>query len=754
MHKPNESVPAAIFVVLVALALAAPKALAQAGAPAEAPAPAPETKPAKAPAVAVDAKLTDKWENLLHYIILARADLAEAYAKAIIDSKPDLKELYYLSVETKDSAKILARASNMKNLAPLVDRISKMIDDGAKAVRTDPQEITRWIGLLSGGPGQFLSASERLVYAGEYGVPLLINALTDQKLTALARERIVVVLPRLGKEAVRPLCEALLGVRDPAVQEIICQALGKIGYRHAAPYLKELAETPGLLARTREAAEQALAATAGQAMKKPAAELYYDNAVKYYRNDDSVGSDSRYNTANVWYWEERLGVTCKVVPVAIFDEIYAMRSARAALRLDPRFDPAVTVWLAADMRKDAAGAKDPTHPSDEPSAEFYALAASAKNLQRVLEVAMKDGDTAVVVRAIAALAKTAGAENLVAPVEGGDNPLAAALTYPSRQVRYMAGETLALARPQKPFAGSHLVVPVLVEALRQTGVPMVVLADAAPEHRNTVKDLLRGAKVGVTDGATLGASLRAARAAGGVDLVVLASNLTSPKVGECLAMLRGDAVLGQVPVIIVAATADASVARDLARQDRLVVVLSEDKLDAAGVAAAVKEAASKATGEPLPAAKPGKDGDEAAAWAIRAANVLGMLAETRNPVYDLLDAIKSLIAATRDPRDAVRVAAGEALAEFKDAAAQQAIAELAGDANAPEPVRLSGYAALSKSIRQFGNMLSEKQAAAIVSITMSKGSLKIRDGAAQALGAMALPSEKIKDLILKSKQSE
>ena len=54
---------------------------------------------------------------------------------------------------------------------------------------------------------------------------------------------------RLGKEAVRPLVEALAAT-DPSLREVICRALGRIGYAHAAPYLKELAERKQLLGRT------------------------------------------------------------------------------------------------------------------------------------------------------------------------------------------------------------------------------------------------------------------------------------------------------------------------------------------------------------------------------------------------------------------------------------------------------------------------------------------------------------------------
>jgi CheY-like chemotaxis protein len=409
----------------------------------------------------------------------------------------------------------------------------------------------------------------------------------------------------------------------------------------------------------------------------------------------------------------------------------------------------VTLWLAANLREETvlpAGQTDPTHPAGEPSADFYALASSAKNLQAVLERAISEQDTAVVMRAISALARTAGAENLVAAVEGGAQPLVAALTYPSRQVRFMAAEALVLARPQKPFPGWHLVVPVLIEALRGTGVPVAVLADPDQEHRNKVKDLLRAAGLEVVDGPAFGPALQGARSGAGVDLVVLSSNLSGPDAAGAVGMLRREGAISRVPVILVGRAAQMTAVRDLAKSDPLSQVLAEEQLNAGEVASAVKAAFAKAAGS-QPTSAPGGE-VQSEDWAIRAADALHGLAERRNPVFDLTDATRSLIAATKDKRDRVRLAAAAALSQFRAGAAQQAIADLAGDDAAGENVRVEAYVSLSESVRLFGNQLTEKQTKAIVDTVMGKGSQAIRDAAAQALGALALPAEKIKELIL------
>ena len=120
-------------------------------------------------------KMPDLWDNFLHYILLARPDLAKSYGQAIIDAKPDPRNLYNLSVKDEKgrdaSSLILARGRALKDLKPVVDQITTLIDTGALAVRTDPAEIARWIKMLGGTPRQFLEATSRLVDAGEYGSP-------------------------------------------------------------------------------------------------------------------------------------------------------------------------------------------------------------------------------------------------------------------------------------------------------------------------------------------------------------------------------------------------------------------------------------------------------------------------------------------------------------------------------------------------------------------------------------------------------
>jgi CheY-like chemotaxis protein len=445
----------------------------------------------------------------------------------------------------------------------------------------------------------------------------------------------------------------------------------------------------------------------------------------------------------VWYWQEDLGLTYKEVPSAIFLDVYAMRSARQALEADPNYSPAVSLWLAADLRKESrlmSESADPTLVPGQQSAEAYAKAAGAKYAQEVLVRALRDGDAAVAMGAIKALAGTAGAKNLVMPAAGGVSPLVSALSFPDKRVRFMAAEALAGARPLEKFAGDETVVTVLIDALRQTGKATVMLVEANADSRNKYKEMIRQMGFDVVDGPALSAAVQAMRQSPGADLVVLGSDITGPGPGEALALLRAEGTTAALPVLFISQEADLASMRILARGDKLVSIIAASDLDLPKLQAALKAAAAKGAGNTV------MNEAEATGWALKAAQLVRLLGLTRTPVFDLTRCERALAAGLSDKREGQRVACAQALAVLSSGTAQQAIADLARS-DAPAAVKIAAYQAASESVRLIGNQLTEGQSMAIVKVVMSEASPEIRSAASELLGAMNLPSEQIKVLI-------
>ena len=677
------------------------------------------------------------WEDFLHYLKVARPDLAASFGQAILASGVEPKEVYLLSVNTTGASTALARGEGLPGMADIVTRIRQMIEKGHEALRQDPKEIAGSIELLGGTVRGFEMGARRLVESGEYALPQLIQKLRDPATPLTLRERITEALPRLGKDAVRPLSVALQA-DDPALVEVLATAIGRIEYAHAAGRLKELAEKEGVLPRTKQAAETALVACAGkEILGKTVAAIFYDQAVNYYYQKESVAPDVRYPMANVWYWDAAAGLTYKVVPRAILCDVYAMRMCRLALAHDENFYPAVSLWIAANLKRQAdmpEGATDPTYGAETPSAEFFALASSAKYLQDVLARGLTDRNSAVARGAIVALAQTAGAKNLVQPVAGGAQPLVEALSYADRHVRFLAAVSLANSLPDTRFTGCELVVPQLVQAIRQTGQKRAVVIVEDEALRNSLKDSIRAAGYDVIDNPDPAAAVAEAHKAIGVDVVVLAA---SPDPVRVIGTIRHDPFLATLPVVAAAKTEGL---RALIGTDKKIVQI-DSAADAAAVAAALKDAAALASGAEMTP-------DEAGEWAVRAAQSIEYLGVTSNKVFDVSIAVGALAAATQDPREPVRLAASRALAVIEKAEAQRAVAAVAvADGNA-ENVRIAAFGDLCASLRRYGNQLTDELAQQVLNVVKDEGSPELLNAAAQALGAMNLPSDKIKSLIL------
>jgi hypothetical protein len=471
-------------------------------------------------------------------------------------------------------------------------------------------------------------------------------------------------------------------------------------------------------------------------MKKGAAELFHQQALAYYYQNDSIRPDPRSDNALVWYWQEGLGLTFKKVPRPILCDVYAMRMARLALQHDPKHYPAVSLWLAAYIKREMnlpAGATDPIQGAEQLPSRFYALASGAKYLQDVLGRALKDKHSAMAAKVIELLVQTSGARSLAQPVTGGAQPLVDALGYPDRNVRFLAAEALARALPDRKFAGEALVVPALIDALRQTGAKTAVLIAGDDKQRKLLADLVRAAGVEVKDHPDLASALTVARESAGVDVFVLG---LVPDPAEVAATIRRDVSFSGVPILV---GGSSERLRAMMEKDGRIVATDADPKPEA-LKAAVDEAIQRGAGTPLTS-------EQAAAWAIRSAEALRMLGLTGNAVLDPAPARSSLVACLAHSDANVQTAAARALAVQRASEAQQAIAGLALKADAPEPVRVAAFDAATESSRRFGAQVTEEQVRGLVDVVTGKGSEPIRTAAAKLLGALSLPSEKIKDLI-------
>ena len=691
-----------------------------------------------AAAQAPNAQVAEMWSGLVHAIRVGRAEMALGYAQGILNSGASSRDVYLLATQTDGWQGLLSRGAKLEGLAEPIGKIREMIEQGFEGERSDPKQITTAIDMLTQGVRSYELGAKRLEVSGEYAMPQLVARLMDPATTPVLRERIINVLPRMGNAAVRPL-SAALETDDTNLQVIFANALGQIGYAHSAPALKALTIDANAGDKARQAAQKALVAVAGQvALEKSLAEVAYEQAQRYYDGYDSLLPDSRYETANVWYWRPGLGLDYRPVPRVIFNDIYAMRLAKMALKSDPKFYPALSLWVAADLRKEAlqpAGTTDPTMAQDQPTAEFYALASSASALQDVLARALKDNTPAVALGAIKALANTAGAKNLAKAGAGGLSPLVKALESPDRHVRFLAAVTLANALPDAPFEGSDMVVSTLSDALRQTGQKTAMII-ASDENANVIRDTLAGAGYNVLQEADVDKAIATGRASAGVDLVVVS---LQPSPAGVVSTLRATPQFAITPVII---AADSQKYVKLAEADKQIVLA--DGPTAEGITAAAQRAERCSIGAPMTQ-------EAAIDWAIRAAQSIELLGLTNNCAFEIGRTIPALCANLSSSNTDIRLSAAKALSTLPQDQAQQSLAAFALDGQVEQKIRVEAFGNLSRSLRKIGNKLTREQSQAVLElVTNPQTPSELRNAAAQSLGAMDLPSELTSDLIVKT----
>ena len=148
------------------------------------------------------------------------------------------------------------------------------------------------------------------------------------------------------------------------------------------------------------------------------------------------------------------------------------------------------------------------------------------------------------------------------------------------------------------------------------------------------------------------------------------------------------------------------------------------------------------------------DGSMADSYAVRSAEVMLKVAQARNTIIDLNQASQALKDATSDSREEIQVLAGQILAYFDTADAQKWIADMGLNEKNDMNVRIEAFKSLALSAKINANQLDDDTIDAIYSIISSEDAdPQLRVVAASAFGALNLPSDKVKRLLLDQAKS-
>jgi len=727
------------------------------------PAPPVGAQPADAPpTVAADASLESLFTDFLHYARLGRFTMADAFAKALLEHADlDPVKLLELSQSERKSVATLQIIVENSTIGERAARVLELIQEGEFQRRQNPELIRANVEKLGGNPQQEYYALRHLADSGEYAVPFMLDVLLDPARADL-KPRVVRALPKIGKAAVNPLVMALaLDDHEEDARLHVIHALGEIGYPHAIPYLRALAEDTDRPEETRQAARDAIVridSIRGRTFEGTSSALFQQLAERYYNEVDSVRSDPRLAKANVWYWDasEAPGmVRATVVPERLFGPIMAMRCSEEALLLQQDRRDSIALWLASNIRRESrlgldveSGNPDempvevdPTRPDAFPRALYFSQAAGPRYAHMVLDRAVRDGDAAVALGAIEALRITAGESSLVG-MEDHKQPLVRALQFPNLIVRTRAGLALGAALPKSPFAGAEHVVPILANALTQTGKTQVLVVDADTGNLNRVMEALRSKGHVVIGETGFYRGMNRARVEfQSVSAIMISSDIADPDLPTAIRALRGEFRFSQTPVLILDKPEQGLMGEELASLDRGV-----DHLDAAADGDAIE---ARRTSLAQRSGQGRLDPTLALSMALQSAQTLREIAEDGRTMFDFAEAEPHLIAALSAPDEALQTAAASVLALARTETAQRSIAYVAFDSANTRTLRVAAFGSLAESAKNNGNLLEDGQIAELVGIARDDSDLVIRTAASEAIGAVNLESNRASDIIRK-----
>lgn len=671
-----------------------------------------------------------------HYVLIRNDELARANARALLDQMSEPIEFVALieesGRETERFEDAIRRAMVVPALEDVAGELFQMFEQGKLDRARDPNEIAKNIQLLTQNPRARLLAKDRLRAAGEYAAPQLLQVLVARSDPALETEAQRILID-LGADAVAPLTAALPEV-DGVTQERLALVLGQIRSRAALPYLAMLRENAKseAAAQAARSAMNRITSNAGSLASIPA--LFLDLAEAYYAEQTSLTRFPDEEHQLLWSYDPSVGLFPTAVRTPIFHETRAMQLSERALKMNNALDDAAALWIAANFSREIdspEGYQSPVYDRDR-DAKYYAVAAGARLSLMVLRRALDASDTPLARRALEALRLTAGGASVT---QAG--PLTDALVYPDRRVQFEAALALASARPTSAFPGAERVVPLLASAVRNAGERFAVVVSQTPEERQRLDELL--SSMGYTvlaPASSLEGAASAVADAPGVDLIV--TSLGPMGTRQAIAETQNAPKLRTAPLVALLAGVEHIQLRfSFSERDRVAVLRSG--ISDAQFALAVEEISERALG-------PAVSEQEAYEYASAALDALRDLAVGGGTVLAPLDASRSLVVALEEMEDAeLRFEIADVLSNLNSRTVQQSLMDAALDESGDLRVDMLGLVA--RSAKRFGNMLEQRQVAALGRLA-SEGRDDEATAAAALLGALNLADQGLASLIL------
>ncbi|MBI3409046.1 MAG: hypothetical protein HY040_11920 [Planctomycetes bacterium] len=688
-------------------------------------------------------KTHEFWAAMKFEIELGKFDLAALHLKQLLAQEPAEatdKDLFRLE-EVEGLAPFL-RLQNIrkwsdfkpfqeeteKNVQSLLDRLTAAVEKHLG----DPQRISKFIKSLNAAtPEERAFAFAQLNRSKERATPYLVEALRLNVGKPL-HDKIIDAMTKLDPDIVPPFLEVLKArdakdAQDTDLRATLIKIARKRGDKRVIPYLWHLSSASIYPPEIRSLAAKTLAEfletpvdklPSAKATLADMAEGYYQHKVRFPPG----------KAVRIWPWDgQKLAVAPIPLTPSQAEEFFGLRYAREAIDLDPTYLPAQLAFLSLMLERTTAPILDQAllKPMG-PNLQSLLATIDAELLAKVLERALDDGKTAVILPAVHGLGERGDTRAAKLGPGGTPRGLQRALYYPDRRVQYAAMKAL-LKMPTTPVpVASVRIVDVLRRLLSGGETPKALIAYVPQDKANEMREAFKGIGFDPVLVKDLKAAFEKLGQSADYDVIVLFPGMMERELPFTISQLRGDSDFGRLPIAIFAPKdRDESLARQVASYRNVKVypeiwLRSSDELKKA-VQDQVKDAEGMALSP-----------EERKEFARVALDVLWRMARGEIRGYDLRPAQDAITRATRDADLATE--ALEVLGRMPGQEPQARLAAVVLDAGSK--FRVPAAIELNRSIQKYGLLLDKVQAGDLKAAYQAEADPALKTQLALVTGSM------------------
>lgn len=626
-----------------------------------------------------------------------RPDESKKHLEKLLADKPPDDALAAL---TARFGPFLLQLTSTKDVQPEGAQVAQVVQSAVQRVSQSIDRVSTLIKQLSDpNPSKQQTAFTKLNDIGVAIVNPILQVLADPS-RASEHAALRSALVALAHHTELPLI-ASLDTTNQDLQLQVIAVLGRMQSRRAAVALIPLSLDPKSPPEGRQLATAALQRVFGAAPDRYEATKYLQRQVSRYLSGDLDVDRNIDDSATLWTWNEAIAAATPItLPRLDAGVQLAAQAARSLHHLNPSDDAIRQQQLLLDLELQQvfAGLHQPLAAAASTAALSSPTALA--DLNNVLVEAMRLGRVPAAIASADALGQTKN-RAAVRVIGQTESPLANALTFPDRRVRFAAALAMIKLAPGEQFPGAGRLGETLAWFASTSGTNSILIGHPIGEEAQTLVGYANA--LGFEGEGVYTGRMLAERAFANPDFtcVLVSDAIDGPPVEELVQWLRRDYRTARLPVGVMARSERLLRLEQTFIDDRFTTVYP--RIHSVEVCNAELAKLKAIAGRNF------VDRDEKIASARAALAALETL--IKRPAvfaqYDLLRQEPTLIGALAN--QALSAQAAALLAYYPTATSQQALVDVASQSTRDLAARQAAATAFTTSVQSHGLRIGQPQ---------------------------------------------